>query len=72
MFNTATSDPKDTLLLGMDRNSPFIADRRRIEIKQRGRFYSDVNEIRILERVSFGVEHPEVLGGIADIQNATR
>lgn len=69
-FVTQTADPKDTILLGLDKSSPFIADRRRISILQRHRFYSDVNEIRVTERLSFHRDYGQLLGGIHNVQNS--
>lgn len=70
VFNTSTSAPKDTLILGMDKQSPVIGDRRKIEIMQRHRFYQDVNEVRVTERIAFGAYYPQLIAGVADVQAA--
>ena len=70
VFNTATTSPKDSIVLGLDKSSPIIGDRRSIEVLQRHRFYQDVNEIRLTERIAFGSRYPQLLAGLADVQNA--
>jgi hypothetical protein len=70
VFNVSVTDPKDTIILAMDRASPKIGETRTLEIMQRHRFYQDINEIRATERIGFMAEYDQHLVGLAQVQNA--
>ena len=70
VFNSATEAPKDTLILALDTRYPVIADRRKYNVLTRHNFDTDVNEIRINERLAFGTLRPEMIAGLADVQLA--
>lgn len=70
VFNSSTSDPKDTLMLGLDSKSPVIVDRRKLDLLTRANFYEDVYEMRMTERVGFSAYYDELIAGIADVQSA--
>lgn len=60
----------DSMVLGIDRREPIIGDRKRIEIRKRHRFYQDIEEVRVTERVAFDVERPIGIAGINDVKLA--
>lgn len=70
VFNTSVVAPKDSLIIGMDKDAVVIGDRRRAEILTRHRFYQDINEIRLTERIAFGAYYPQLVAGVADVQAA--
>lgn len=60
----------DTMVLGIDNRELVIGDRRRLEVRRRHRFYSDVNEIRMSSRFTFDVERAGGIAGINDVKLA--
>lgn len=60
----------DGLIVGFDRRALVIGQRRAIEVRSRHKFYNDVEELRILERVAFKVRRPEWLVLIGDVKNS--
>ena len=66
----ATAVPYDTHVLGFDPSAMVIGDRKRIEVRRRQRFYLDIEEVLLSERVAFDVEYPLALAGISQVSLA--
>lgn len=60
----------DTMIIGWNREAAVIGDRRQMEVKKRHRFYQDVEEVRILQRLAFKVLRPEYIAMIGDVRNS--
>jgi hypothetical protein len=67
---TYGTNSDDTMVLGLDNRELVVGDRRRLEIRRRHRFYSDINEIRMSSRFTFDVERAGGIAGINDVKLA--
>lgn len=66
-FVTGTDD---STIIAFDVREPIIADRRKLEVRTRHNYDSDVEEARYLTRMTFDVKRPLALAGINDVKNA--
>lgn len=64
------SDATDTLVLGYNKEAMLIGDRRSLEIKKRHRFYQDVEEVRLLNRLALETQREQYLALIGDVKNS--
>jgi len=67
---TFVSNSTDTLVLGYNKEAALIGDRRALEVKKRHRFYQDVEEVRVLNRLAWEVVRPEYIAMIGDVKNS--
>lgn len=64
------SGATDGCVIGLDRRSYVLGQRRGIEVRTQHNFDLDVEEIRFLERLAFKVRRPEWLVYIGDVKNS--
>ncbi len=70
VFNVNTSAPKDTLVLGFDKDTLNLYDRRRITMRMRYKFEEDVIEQQYTQRLTFAAHQKRLLAGLAQVQSA--
>jgi len=70
VFNVSVSAPKDTLVLGFDKDTLNLYDRRLITMRMRYKFEEDVIEQQYTQRLTFAAHQKKLLAGLAQVQSA--